>query len=265
MQGTPPISAAQYAILGLLRETPSHGYELQHWFTDDAELGAVLPLEQASLYAALKDLAARGLIGGTETREGLRPPRTVYALTAEGRRLLERWMSQPVERLRQVRLDFLLKMYFARKRGGTAARALLDAQIAACHQYLANLEARAAELDPDDFAYLVVESRTSAARTASAVGSPAGSASTIMSASPVSRSSYRSVQLRASNCAGNRGRSSRARRSQNATSRSAGWVATRRATALPTGPSPWIATRQRDESPGLLPEVWNEFRPTRRL
>lgn len=122
-------------------------------------------VEQASLYAALKDLAARGLIEGTETREGLRPPRTVYSLSRRGERVLEAWIRTPVERLRQVRLDFLLKVYFARQRNEATVRDLVDAQIATCHRYLADLEAQAAALGPESFAYLVTESRTSAAHS----------------------------------------------------------------------------------------------------
>ena len=48
---------------------------------------------------------------------------------------------------------------------GRALRTLVDAQVAACHDYLAGLERKAAECSPDDFAYLVIESRTSAARS----------------------------------------------------------------------------------------------------
>ncbi|MEI6665123.1 MAG: PadR family transcriptional regulator [Chloroflexota bacterium] len=159
------LSPAQYAVLGLLQGTPAHGYSLQRTFIQGGDLATVLPLEQASLYAALKELNTHGLIQGVEVREGLRPPKTVYELTAEGTRVLDLWLKRPVERLRQVRLDFLLKIYFTRKRGKRVVRSLVDAQVAACHEYLSQLEARAAEIELDDFAYLVVESRTSAARS----------------------------------------------------------------------------------------------------
>ena len=158
------LTPVQYALLGLLHEHPSHGYELQRFFAPDGELSVIAPVEQPTLYAALKELAVRQLIAGTETREGLRPPRTVYELSAAGQRVLDAWLRAPVERLRQVRLDFLLKVYFARQRGVRVVRALVDAQIAACHEYLARLEERAATLSPDELAYLVGESRTSAAR-----------------------------------------------------------------------------------------------------
>ncbi|MGE3856476.1 MAG: PadR family transcriptional regulator [Dehalococcoidia bacterium] len=163
--GAPALNPAQYAMLGLLHEQPSHGYDLQRAFAATGDLADVAPIGQPALYAALKDLVARGLIAGSEEREGARPLRTRYALTAEGDRVLAEWLREPVRRLRQVRLDFLLKVYFARRRGLRPVRALVDAQIRVCHDYLARLEDRASDLSPDDFAYLVVESRTSAARS----------------------------------------------------------------------------------------------------
>lgn len=160
-----PLTPVQYAILGLLHEQAAHGYELQRSFLEGSDLAGVVHLEQPSLYAALKDLAGRQLIEGTETREGLRPPRTVYSLTKEGRHVLDGWLRTPVERLRQVRLDFLLKVYFARQRSEAAVRSLVDAQVSTCHRYLADLEEQAAALNPESFAYVVIESRSSAARS----------------------------------------------------------------------------------------------------
>lgn len=153
-----------YALLALLGRRAAHGYELQRAFLAGGDLAGVVHLEQPTLYAALKELAARGLIAGTETRDGLRPPRTVYALTPAGRQLTAAWLRAPVERLRQVRLDFLLKVYFARQRGARPVRTLVDAQIATCERYLAALSEEAGAAPPDSFGALVVASRVSAAR-----------------------------------------------------------------------------------------------------
>ncbi len=162
----PDLTPVQYAMLGLLHDHPAHGYELQHAFAPGGDLADVAQVGQPALYAALKDLVARRLIEGHEGREGARPLRTTYAPTAEGERLLLEWMRVPVKRLRQVRLDFLLKVYFARRRGVAEVRGLVDAQIRECHDYLARLEERSSASAPDDFTDLVVESRTSAARGA---------------------------------------------------------------------------------------------------
>jgi PadR family transcriptional regulator AphA len=160
-----PLTPVHYALLALLGRRAAHGYELQRAFSSGGDLYAIVPLEQPTLYAALKELATRGLISGHEEREGLRPPKTVYSLTNDGERLLFEWLEAPVERMRQVRLDFLLKLYFNLGISGARVRALVDAQIATCHQYLSDLEAHAAALDPDGFAYVVTQSRSSAARS----------------------------------------------------------------------------------------------------
>ena len=159
------LSPLQYAVLGLLNRAPAHGYDLMHSFNEGADLAAVARIEQPSLYAALRDLAGEDLIAGHEERDGLRPPRTVYQLTAAGESVLATWLSEPVKRLREVRFDFLLKLYFARERGKTATCSLVDAQIAVCHSYLSDLESRSAGLSPDSFGYIVIQSKASAARS----------------------------------------------------------------------------------------------------
>lgn len=77
------------AILGLLNDAPLHGYELRKRL--NLLLGSFRALSYGSLYPALKNLAAAGLIRGTDTHDA--PPhalsgkraRIVYELTAEGK------------------------------------------------------------------------------------------------------------------------------------------------------------------------------------
>src|SRR5437868_5731688 len=106
------LSLAEYTLIGLLRERPMHGYELAQRLAGDLTL--VLPLEMSAMYAVLKQLDERGYIAGQQETVGARPPRTVYAPTAEAVALFSRWLTEPVSRLRQVRADFLVKLYFCR-------------------------------------------------------------------------------------------------------------------------------------------------------
>lgn len=75
-------------LLGLLRERPTHGYELI------ADLPAVLGTDRVdvgNVYRALRGLEERGLVT-SEWREDLPgPAKRTYAITDEGRRALERW------------------------------------------------------------------------------------------------------------------------------------------------------------------------------
>jgi DNA-binding PadR family transcriptional regulator len=84
--------ATPYAILGLLSVRPWTTYELAqqvrrslHWFWPRAE---------RKLYDDPKRLAAAGLARASEEYTGKRR-RTVYAITAKGRRELARWLGTP--------------------------------------------------------------------------------------------------------------------------------------------------------------------------
>ena len=75
----------EFAVLGLLHEGPTHGYELRRRL--NTALGPFRALSYGTLYPALKGLLDRGLIAETaDTRTpGSRRPRVVYELTAAGK------------------------------------------------------------------------------------------------------------------------------------------------------------------------------------
>jgi DNA-binding PadR family transcriptional regulator len=158
------VTLAEYAILGLLRERPMHGYEIARRFAADLDLGLVLPLDMSNVYALLKDLHEQGLIEGRRETVGRRPPRTVYSLTPGAEALLDRWLSRPVARLREVRADLLVKLYFCRMAGERQTARLLDAQIAASRAYLDRLHRLVQDAGPHGFERLVHASKVGAAR-----------------------------------------------------------------------------------------------------
>jgi len=88
----------ELAVLGLLSETPMHGYELRKRF--NSLLGAIRALGYGSLYPCLKDLLARGLIADDEDGTGPAKPlagrrsKIVYRLTADGKERLEALLGQ---------------------------------------------------------------------------------------------------------------------------------------------------------------------------
>ena len=131
---------AEYALLGLLWDGPRHGYELHRAFGTDQELGSICHLEQSQLYAFLKKLEHLGYLESTlEPQEG-RPPRRVVGLSAKGRHTFRQWIEAPVPRPREVRLLFLLKLYFARTFGKETVLALIRRQIEACQDFLKKID-----------------------------------------------------------------------------------------------------------------------------
>lgn len=84
------------AILGLLNESPLHGYELRKRL--NLLLGSFRAFSYGTLYPALKSLVSRGLIVGAEQPSSTasvphplsgRRARIVYELTAEGKEHLQ--------------------------------------------------------------------------------------------------------------------------------------------------------------------------------
>jgi DNA-binding PadR family transcriptional regulator len=90
-------SVLELAVLGLLHETPMHGYELRKRL--NSVLGAFRAFSYGSLYPCLKDLLRQGLIaedvqpGAAKPLSG-RKSKIVYRLTAEGKERLQDLLGQ---------------------------------------------------------------------------------------------------------------------------------------------------------------------------
>jgi DNA-binding PadR family transcriptional regulator len=82
----------ELAVLGLLHETPMHGYELRKRL--NALLGAFRAFGYGSLYPCLKGLLGQGLIAEDVQAGSVKPltghrSKIVYRLTAEGKERLQ--------------------------------------------------------------------------------------------------------------------------------------------------------------------------------
>jgi DNA-binding PadR family transcriptional regulator len=141
---------AEYALLGLLREGPRHGYRLAVAFGPDGRLGIALRLKMSQMYAYLRKLERQGLLlAHDESDAASHHARRVFALTAEGERTFDAWLAAPVEATREVRLAFLLKLAFTLD-DPPVALALLDRQRAATATWLARQRAHAAQATDAD-------------------------------------------------------------------------------------------------------------------
>jgi DNA-binding PadR family transcriptional regulator len=133
---------AEYALLGLLREGPRHGYRLAAEFAAGGRLSVALRLKMGQMYAYLHKLERQGLlVAHDEPGAAARRTRRVFALTPAGEEAFDAWLAAPVEATREVRLAFLLKLAFTLD-DPPAALALLDRQRAATAEWLERLRAR---------------------------------------------------------------------------------------------------------------------------
>lgn len=144
------LSAPEYAVLGLLRK-PMHGYQVAREMTGGSGLGLVCPLGMSNVYFVLGALQERGLVKVEERQDDRYPPRVMLRTTARGHRAFDRWLREPVTRLRQVRLDFLVKLFFLGHDDPRLARDLVEVHKDFCRRYLAEWRELAEKVDPASF------------------------------------------------------------------------------------------------------------------
>ena len=153
---------AEYAILGLLKSRPMYGYEMFQQF-ESGTLGQIVRLEMSQMYAFLKKLEKLSYIETQLEPQGFRPPRKIHSLTPSGDTVLEAWLTQPVKKPRDIRILFLIKLYFVQKFMPHKIGNLINQEIIACERFLNHLELKhGTNVTEDDDAFfdqIVLRSR----------------------------------------------------------------------------------------------------------
>lgn len=117
----------QHAVLSLLADGPSHGYQLRSAF--EAAVGPQWGgLNIGHLYQVLNRLTRDGLVASSHVTQASRPDRRVYRLTEAGRETLEAWLAEPADRNGGFRDEFVLKLVAAARDGGDSLLGVLQRQ-----------------------------------------------------------------------------------------------------------------------------------------
>jgi DNA-binding PadR family transcriptional regulator len=130
------------ALLGFLMQGPAHGYALHD--RADEELGRIWYMGMSNVYSTLKQLEKEGRVESHLDDESY-PPRRVYSLTGSGREQFLAWVREPVPAVRDMRVEFLAKLYFFHTLQLEGVDGLLEGQKAACRARLRELEEGAGE------------------------------------------------------------------------------------------------------------------------
>jgi DNA-binding PadR family transcriptional regulator len=105
----PALTSTSYAILGLLAIKPWTTYELAQQM--DRALGRFWPRAESKLYEEPKKLVAHGFARASSEMVGKRR-RTIYTITAQGRRALAKWVAAPGDGP-VLEFEQLIKVFFA--------------------------------------------------------------------------------------------------------------------------------------------------------
>jgi PadR family transcriptional regulator AphA len=103
----------EYVILGILMKQDRHGYEIHSLLS--SELGQAWSAGISQVYALLKRLEAAEKVVSAVEQQDNRPAKHVYSITPKGREVFLQWVHTPLERMRDLRLEFLAKLFFIRE------------------------------------------------------------------------------------------------------------------------------------------------------
>jgi DNA-binding PadR family transcriptional regulator len=108
----------EWACLGVLYLGPAHGWAVSRELLPDGAVGRVWSLSRPLTYRALDALVSRGWAAAVGSEAGASgPTRTILAVTRAGRAAFRRWVDIPVEHLRDLRSELLLKLVLAERAG----------------------------------------------------------------------------------------------------------------------------------------------------
>ncbi len=151
-----------WACLGIVDQGPSHGFAVAARLRPDGDVGRVWSISRPLTYRALDQLVARGFVEAVGEERGIAGGnRTILAVTPLGHQRLRSWLATPVEHVRDLRSELLLKLVLSAPSGVDTAPLL-----AAQRELAAALERSLREQlrgDPDD---LVLRWRTETAGAA---------------------------------------------------------------------------------------------------
>lgn len=126
----------EIALLGFVYENPVYGYDMYKSISDPDGFGAIYHLKIGRLYSILNKLEKTGYVQSNIDASGARPPKKIFSITPQGKNKFLEWLNNPVKHGREIRINLLVKMYFAEKLHFVSIKEIADRQIAECENWL---------------------------------------------------------------------------------------------------------------------------------
>lgn len=138
----------EYILLGFLAQGPIHGYDLYKKISHFEGIALIWHIKQSQLYALLDKLEENHLLTSKIIPGEAHLARKEFQISEMGQKSFLNWLTSPVQHGRDMRQEFLAKLYFARKAGVEVSLQLIDAQKTVCTGWLAALQNSFAKTGP---------------------------------------------------------------------------------------------------------------------
>lgn len=132
--------SAEYVLLGALMSGPRHGYEILQFINTTLE--STWYVSTSQLYLLLKRLKQEGLIRSRVEAQDNRPPKRVFSLTSEGEKVFLDWLHNPSKHVRDLRIEFLAKLFFFDRLSLKGGSELIKVQVQVLEEIREKIEQR---------------------------------------------------------------------------------------------------------------------------
>jgi PadR family transcriptional regulator, regulatory protein AphA len=124
--------------MGMLLGGPLHGYDICRRLGEG--IGSIWKLGKSQIYALLAKLEREGLVIHERVGQDNLPAKNIFSLTPEGIQVVKEWLEQPVNHFRDMRLEFVTKLWFIRQAFPEPERLLIEKQLGVCGEKVTVLE-----------------------------------------------------------------------------------------------------------------------------
>lgn len=106
---------ARQVVLALIVHEPRHGWAVQEELSPKGSIGRAWSLSRQLVYRAIDTLVDDGLVKRAAPKDGGGADRVIITPTAKGKRITDQWLNEPVEHIRDVRTDLVVKLMLREK------------------------------------------------------------------------------------------------------------------------------------------------------
>ncbi|MDD2752722.1 MAG: PadR family transcriptional regulator [Candidatus Omnitrophica bacterium] len=124
-------------LLGLLKESPKHGYEVKKKIKEILSIFAGVDLK--SIYYPLKILEKKGLLVKRTNKQGRRPQRYIYELTPKGEARFKEMLTHSFLNFKRPQFSLDLSLYFLHYLDSDIAKRRLRARLQVLKRLSASL------------------------------------------------------------------------------------------------------------------------------
>lgn len=123
------------ALLSFFIEKPNYGYDVYKYLSNETTFFKIWHLKRSQFYSFLERLFIENYLSHEIVEGQQYPDRRIFSLTPIGLQMLKAWTVTPVEHGREMRQDFLVKLFILQSYFPSRINELVQNQRMICQQW----------------------------------------------------------------------------------------------------------------------------------